>query len=343
MRVLWSGVDTLEASFRGDLLEGLGECLDELKAEAQGNDRPERFGGFVEDFVVSPSGLKPWRWVLASEDMQLRLSEARYVPPVSVRLSSLGLASYGVENLWALAEEHVADLGALVYPAISRVDLFADTQGFEPDAEVMSGMVCPAVYRATHAAGSTIQTFQYGKGAIVARIYNKTAEIVKSGKGWLREVWGSCEGYDPAADVWRVEFQLRRDFLKETLDRSPEIVLAQRGDLWLSALKWCELRIPQGTNTARWPLHPAWEMLAALEPESTRHPRIKAASYAEGFEAVVPQITGLLVSACSAVSMWNLNRALDEMGDLVREYIENKGESFRDMVRERTHKRLVSR
>jgi hypothetical protein len=343
VRVLWSGVDTLEASFRGRLLDALCDWLDELKGFAQVSNHPQRFTGFDEVFVVSPSGLKPWRWVLAGEDMQLRLSNAPNVPTASVRLSSLGLAFYGAEALYRIAEEHVSDLGSFMSSGVSRLDLFADVQGFEPDGAVMEGMACPAIYRGTHAAGSIVQTFQYGKGEIVARVYNKTAEIATSGKSWLHEVWRSCDGYDPEADVWRVEFQLRRSFLKTSGGCETDRVLTHRGDLWLSGLKWCELRIPQGANKSRWPLHPAWEMLAALEPGSSPHPRIKALSYLESFESVVPQVAGLLVSAGSAVGMHNLESALEAMSRCVREYIENSGEPFPDRVRRRTLKRLAAR
>ena len=343
MRVLWSGVDTMEVSFRGHIFEALGDCLDEVKGFAQDANHPQRFRGFDDPFVMSPSGLKPWRWLIISEDMQLRLSNARNVPPASVRLSSLGLAFYGVEGLYRIAEEHVSDLGYLKPSGVSRLDLFADVQGFEPDAGVMEGIACPAVYRGTHAAGASIQTFQYGKGEIVARVYNKTAEIVTSGKSWLRGVWASCEGYDPEVDVWRVEFQLRRDFLKTSIGCDTDTVLARRGDLWLSGLKWCELRIPKGENKTRWPVHPAWEMLAALEPGSRPHPRIKALSYVESFESVIPQVAGLLVSACSAVGMHNLESALEEMSHCVRGYIEDSGEPFPDRVRRRTLRRLATR
>ena len=118
--------------------------------------------------------------------------------------------------------------------------------------------------------------------------------------------------------------------------------MARRGDLWLTGLKWCELRIPQGGNKTRWPVHPAWDMLAALEPGSSPHPRIKAQSYVESFEAVVPQVAGLLVSACSAVGMTNLDSAIDTMSDCVREYIGGKGAPFRTLVRDRIHKRLAA-
>jgi len=343
VRVLWSGVDTLEASFRGHLWEGVCGWLDELKTFAQVADHPQRFTGFDELFVVSPSGLKPWKWVVAGEDMHLRLSDARNVPTASVRLSSLGLAFYGVEALYRIAEQHVSELGYLRSSGISRLDLFADVQGFEPDVAVMEGVACPAVYRGTHSAGSLVQTFQYGKGEIVARVYNKTAEIATSGKSWLRAVWASCEGYDPEADVWRIEFQLRRNFLKTSIGCETDTVLSRRGDLWLSGLKWCELRIPQGANKSRWVVHPAWETLAALEPGSSPHPRIKALSYVESFESVVPQVAGLLVSACSAVGMDNLESALTGMADCVREYIEDSGEPFPDRVRRRTLKRLAAR
>jgi hypothetical protein len=54
------------------------------------------------------------------------------------------------------------------------------------------------------------QTMMFGEGDIVLRIYNKVAEIVeKSGKTWFYALWGGvCE------DVWRIEWQTRKDILR---------------------------------------------------------------------------------------------------------------------------------
>jgi hypothetical protein len=343
VRVIYSGVDTLEASFRGQLHEVIRDWCDEHKVLAQDRDCPEPFLGFDEPFVLSPSGLKPWKWVLAGEDMHLRLTDRENLPTVSVRLLALGLAAQGWEGLYELAWSILSQLGHLTPAGLSRIDLFADFQGLTPTPDLMEGIVCRATYSGTHSKSRTTQTFQYGKGAIVCRIYNKSAELEVSGKRWLREAWALCEDFDPEQDVWRIEYQLRRQFLKETGDVEAHAVFERLAELWVTCLGWCELRIPNGKNQSRWPLHPAWRELAALSPEASPLRRLKVVGYVENFEAVIPQIAGLLISACSSVGMTSLDSALENMSDRIREYIDDSGQPFRDQVRKRIRKRLAAK
>lgn len=70
--------------------------------------------------------------------------------------------------------------------------------------ELVTGIYC---------SGRTFTGFGWGAGAVVARMYLKTREIVKSGKLWMVPIWkrGGYRG----GPVWRLEFQLRRELLKE--------------------------------------------------------------------------------------------------------------------------------
>jgi len=51
-------------------------------------------------------------------------------------------------------------------------------------------------------------------GKLSARLYNKSLELQKSGKTYLYAVW-SANGWLGESNIWRLEFQLRRDPLKE--------------------------------------------------------------------------------------------------------------------------------
>ncbi len=51
-------------------------------------------------------------------------------------------------------------------------------------------------------------------GVIAARLYDKTRELAHSGKGWATELWRPA-GWEPGQEVWRLEFELKRDYLKE--------------------------------------------------------------------------------------------------------------------------------
>lgn len=335
MNVLWSGVDTLEASFRGNLAPELPEHLEELKAFAQLAEHPVT--AYLGDypFSVSGSGLKPWRWLLKGDDFHLRLSPSRHIPTASVRLLSVALAAYGHLDLYRLAHDVAGLVGRLHEAGASRLDIFADLQGFEPTVEDMAGIVCPASYRAVHLSGSVPQTFQYGKGALVLRVYNKTAELASSHKSWLREVWATCEGYDPQRDVWRVEAQLRREALESLGCHNTADAFAMLPDLFASALAWCELRVPDGVNPSRWQRSPIWDELCAQSFGGVALPRIVKHSSLAAMDRVVPQALGLLISGSAHLGISDPDEAFSLLALRSREYLASRGQDFGDRVRMR--------
>jgi len=153
-------------------------------------------------------------------------------------------------------------LGSFRFLSVSRADACVDFQGWVPTRDDLAGMVCPAGYRAIHGTEKCDQTFQYGKGDTVLRIYDKTAELEVSHKGWLRELWGHCEGYDPSEPVYRMEIQLRRNTLKTLGIKSVAQVIEDPGALLDYGLRWAELRVPtEDATKTRWPVDPRWTAL----------------------------------------------------------------------------------
>lgn len=345
MRVLCSGVDTLEASFTGELCPALLEALKVMKGQAQEHDAPQPFDIGQYPFAVSPSGLKPWRYVMKGDDLHLRLSGSKHVPSVFVRLLSIGFASMGHETAWDLGRTRAESCGQRIgHSGLSRIDLYADVQGFEPTAEVMAGMVTPAVKRNLWFSGARLETCQYGKNEIVCRVYDKTEELASSGKEWMRRVWAQTDGYDATQPVWRIEYQLRREFLRE-LDPpvvTVEDAFARLDDLWRTSLAWAELRVPEGENSSRWDVHPAWLELRELAPQGVRVPRVHADSCIESFAAIVPQTVGLLVSGGAALGMRDLDSVLSVFGREAQRYLERRGANFADLVDKRSLRRLGS-
>jgi hypothetical protein len=67
-----------------------------------------------------------------------------------------------------------------------------------------------------HGTQSKIETMSFGKGDFMCRVYNKTKQIKKVKKaGYVQALrWETNEDYNEYEDVWRVEFQLRRKYLK---------------------------------------------------------------------------------------------------------------------------------
>lgn len=100
-----------------------------------------------------------------------------------------------------------------------------------------------------------MQTFKFGESDIVLRIYDKVAEIEEqSGKSWFFELWGVAE------NVWRIEWQTRKDTLKRFGIRTFDDLQDGQGDLlrYLAEEHTSLRNESDDSNRSRWPLHPLW-------------------------------------------------------------------------------------
>lgn len=340
LRVLRSCVDTLEVSFRGMVRPEVAKALRYSKARAQEEETPQpiKVDGVV--LAVQSHGLKPWGYVLEHEAVQVRVSLAKNVPTVSVKLLAVGLAEYGHEGCYALAERIAVGIGADPVATVSRLDIAVDFQGWVPTMARMEGIVCPAAFRPVYPSIARPQTWQFGKGGIVVRVYNKTAELNVSGKGWQAEVWAACEGYDPADPVWRFEVQYRREVLRECGVELVADAFGKLDALLAYGLGWCSLRVPDGTaHTGDWPIAPEWEVLKAATVGAAPVDRIRVGAYLARFDALIPQIAGLLVSAGAAVSCYSAEHVSEMVLRGVEAYLADAGRDFGADVRRREWER----
>ena len=94
------------------------------------------------------------------------------------------------------------------------------------------------------------------------RIYDKSKEILKSGKLWFCDLW---KWETAPLDIWRVEFQIRRNGLKSfginTLDDLP----AKLGGIWSNLTeRWFSLRLHDNDNRTRCSVHPWWQAVQSV-------------------------------------------------------------------------------
>jgi len=339
LTVVWSGVDWFEFSCQGKLAEGVAADLAVLKADAQTLDVPQLWCAPLPLYVAR-QGAKPWKWVLNADELQLRLSDSPRLPAASVKLGATGLAAYGHEGLYRLSLDVLGDFGKFAPSVTSRLDLAVDFQGWEPtEAEMRDNVVCRAAYQGRHGHHGRVETFQYGEGNLVARVYNKTQELKKSGKVWLADAWATCPGYDPARDVWRFEGQMRREGLQSFGVKDPREALDSLPALLGSMLSWCSLRVPRGRNRTRWPLDPRWEALAAAAFAGEPLPRVQEQKRLADYQRTVAQIAGHALSAAAARRVFTL----DELWLLLREdvdrYVGRRFGTFEQLARERLAER----
>lgn len=121
------------------------------------------------------------------------------------------------------------------------------------------------------------QTLYFGRfsSPIYARIYNKLKSLDVQDKHYMKDVW-AARGWDGETGVWRIEFSLSGDFLKNAIDFSivddnGEIVTDLRNfDSFLAAIpqiwqyctyKWLRFVNPRATDSNHWryDVAPFWE------------------------------------------------------------------------------------
>ncbi len=261
-RLLLSGHDTVECCY---YLRPMPECqidFEQLAVEREGlrqsknrDPKPIVLGGV--EFLLHRSGsARGYPLIISNSDCTIEFGE--FNNPsfyVTYRSAALWRDSAWSQHqkflIWAMQ----VGLETFRPETLSRVDFASDYHlpviDFDEDNVVT---LCAKDSRYRDAR--RMQTMTFGKGDIVLRIYNKVAEIIeKSHKTWFYALWnGVCE------DVWRIEWQTRKNILRRFGIRTFADLEDQQGDLMRYLThEHTTLRIKgEDGNRSRWPLHPLW-------------------------------------------------------------------------------------
>ncbi len=225
-----------------------------LRQTGQADTSPIQLGG--RDFLLSPSGSRSgYPFVLSDSDYRIEFGP-RNNPPFFVTYRSEAIWRRSVPALHQEFLDWVAGLGYQpVKPeTLTRVDFCFDFHLPLLDFDE-SSFLSLSSKDAQHRENGEIQTFTFGKGDVVLRVYNKVAEIEQqSQKVWLFDLWGQRE------DVWRVEWQVRKEVLRRFgISNFADLEARLKALLEYLATDHDTLRIrTKDSNPSRWPLHPLW-------------------------------------------------------------------------------------
>jgi hypothetical protein len=226
-RVLTSGVDSLEMTvdvfWRDDKFF---KKLSQLKADAQKQkaDMPGYLSGegFEWSFLVSQFSGKGYEWTLSSAEYHVQIGNwmsPKSRPSMNIKIYSQTLLLYGVIEAIDRILALFACAGARATEAkLSRVDMCVDL--LIPQTLWTSDLIEHRVTRArkleSYGPASNASGYMIGKGsALSARLYDKPREILeKSKKTWMYDLW-QIQSVPEHCLVIRVEFQLRREAIKE--------------------------------------------------------------------------------------------------------------------------------
>jgi hypothetical protein len=193
--------------------------------------------------------------------------------------------------------------------------------------------VCRASDLATYEASEDFNGFQFGKRAsntVAARIYDKTAEILKSGSAYWFDIWGST--FEPDLPVLRIEFEIGRLALGQYGLETPEEVLAATGALWVNLTNgWLSFRTPAPDGTkSRWPMAPEWLQVcrARIADGSYGIERMYRGKCRGELEKLAPALVRYLANVAALTGSDNFEISLPDLRRLLRWYERTSGVSF---------------
>ncbi len=174
----------------------------------------------------------------------------------------------------------LAVLGEVYSPKVSRVDLFLD---FASDVDMegwrRNAWVTRAKSVAQYAVDADFTGWMIGfKSAVVGRLYQKVIELQVSKKEYLLDLW-RLAGWDGELPVWRLEFQIKREVLKQMGLHGVPAVLEHQGGLWSYATtEWLRLCLPDPDDQtrSRWPIHPLWQAVSSVDWDTPGGPLLRS-------------------------------------------------------------------
>lgn len=271
-KALLSGVDSLvlalDMRWRGDKFF---HQLDALQQRARTYKRPAPGQLQTKDqrhalmFEVLEHGHDGYRWILNSTEWSIQLSSAlqpQSRPNAVVKLSSEGLWLHGIaESIDRVFELLRSVEGFVIKPRASRVDICTDFQLPEEmwHKDLIEHRVGHIKKNTIHLGFDTLEGFRLGKGKFLARIYDKPLEIKDvSKKYWFYDLW-KIETVPDDQRIIRVEFQVRREGLKQlAVDTVWDFVNHPRS-LWDYCARWLQLCKDRHAPKRDRALLPFWE------------------------------------------------------------------------------------
>lgn len=281
------------------------------------------------NFVMRPAGKKPYTYVLCNDDFTLKLAQKvshGMFPEVFIELRSQFLWRLGYRNTYNFIKEWVSTWAKIESDVINRADPAIDIKGL-PDIGIQNIVsrarksksyleFIPIQKGQLYYYGEKITGWEFGSGPLIIRIYDKSYEVKKVHKEWFHDLWKQG-GWDEESTVARVEFQMRREFLKDFNVTTFESFEESLGDIFrYTTVDWFTVREPSGgKNRSRWRVTPFWSEIQTSINDFGKIYGLERGRIKEVKQTfLIPQAAGLITSILASGESFSL-------GDLYSEVI----------------------
>ena len=201
-------------------------------------------------FKVMAVAQSSFNVVLQNADVSislLKISPVHNNPIIKAEFRAEFLLRYGYNKAITLVKDIINNLLENYKVKVSEIHLAKDIQGYEFSTfdlhRVKTLSKTKTIFHndinSEYYFGNRFSGFSIGKGDELLRVYNKTLEITqKKEKSFISVLsWQNNPNFNNQRNVWRIEFQLRRERLKHLLGSyglldSLESVISSIHSLW---------------------------------------------------------------------------------------------------------------
>lgn len=331
-RILRTGVDSLYLSYHGDMHGDAAIRLAKLKQLAQSEKGSEsvlaQFKAGDQLLEVLGHGRPPYTYVLVDGWFRLEVAkaDAMQLPMVYGKIASSLLTAMGHDSAVDALGSVISAIGSTdSQPNVSRIDICADfTTDCLLDQLDELEFVSKARSSSRHRVASEFSGFSFAAGSPTsARLYNKTLEIISKNRPRpdLELQWRQ-NGWDGVQDVWRLEFQLRRETLAAFKLVPYKDAVAALPDLWKYATRnWIRHTLPSSTDTtqSRWLTSPFWKSIQGAEWDEGI-PNPMARHYPE--KGRTPSDEFLFINGLSTLTSFAAKEGYLNAGEAMEAYVE---------------------
>ncbi|PFD63271.1 replication initiation protein [Bacillus cereus] len=329
--------DVMENGLLDELEEGRDFYLDHGESKTISVPLPNYENPLVFEVQL---GQKPlYQFSLRNEDIAIYFArryrdDGQY--PVKVQINQFLLWDKGLINAYAESLGVLMSFGFATGKAkMNRIDFAVHSDQWEWVLDDLKTFEYPRNFKDDNKpdffrldpCSGEFETVYFGnRTRLQLRIYNKTKEIMKKGKMYFLDLYQSL-GMD-TENIWNVEFEVRRDFLKECEDEEGLKIFDDLEEVFnrdgLDKL-WTMLMEKFYHDSAFWT-----QLSKGAKGKFARTTGylIRTKDVDSNFDREVAQIRGRLMTAVINDENCNIETAVKKFLIKNRQYEEKKGKSF---------------
>lgn len=294
------------------------------------------------EFEIMPTGARGYAYLLHNDLIELRLamyrSNTKSFYPIVVRFKSGLLWEQGMNSYSYVASFIRSAFNHIINTKVNRCDLALHMDGLSFNVGDLDSFVGRFRKDSLHRCDRTIESLYFGSrttNKCLCRIYNKTREVIeKRDKYWFFDIWDKS-GMD-IFNVWNIEFELHRDFLKECKIDSWDDLKNNINSLWhYLTNEWLRyVDLSSATRRENCKVQPLWiEIQKGYDYLEFNGYIQRSIQRMRDTNKYVPSAVGYLTSLSALVGIDDVDDAIYYLKFAMQTYLsKNKDSNFLDEV-----------